>query len=193
MSTNPTNAVRPDAAYARACWCAMFPHPTMATRSVLSWLPIRLFVILPSCRDDLPTRGSEREAPCHVPEWPPGRHPHARPHHRRRRHRMPRTRGGQPSEITSESACRHLANRCNGFRPKEVALPLPIEDYAVIGDTETAALVGRNGSIDWLCVPRFDSGAIFAALLGTEEHGRWSLRPAQSAQRAAGIAATPWC
>src|SRR6478752_3671632 len=57
-------------------------------------------------------------------------------------------------------------------------MPLRIEDYAVIGDTQTAALVGRDGSIDWLCLPRFDSGAIFAALLGTPEHGRWQLAPA---------------
>ena len=53
-----------------------------------------------------------------------------------------------------------------------------IEDYALIGDTQTTALVGRDGSIDWLCLPRFDSGACFASLLGNRSHGRWQLAPA---------------
>src|SRR5690348_7170915 len=56
-------------------------------------------------------------------------------------------------------------------------MALRIEDYAIIGDTRTAALVGKNGSIDWLCWPRFDSDACFAALLGDEKNGRWLIAP----------------
>jgi GH15 family glucan-1,4-alpha-glucosidase len=61
-------------------------------------------------------------------------------------------------------------------------MPSRIEDYALIGDCETAALVARDGSIDWLCFPRFDSAACFAALLGTPEHGRWLLTPVDTIQ-----------
>src|SRR5580704_14696474 len=53
----------------------------------------------------------------------------------------------------------------------------PIEDYGIIGNTYTAALVSRDGSIDWLCLPRFDSDAAFAALLGDTRHGRWLIAP----------------
>jgi len=72
----------------------------------------------------------------------------------------------------------------NGFKthpflakPQEVIVQARIEDYALIGDCETAALVSRDGSIDWLCFPRFDSPACFAALLGSPENGRWLISP----------------
>jgi GH15 family glucan-1,4-alpha-glucosidase len=60
-------------------------------------------------------------------------------------------------------------------------VPPRIEDYALIGDLQAAALVSDTGSIDWCCLPRFDSGACFAAILGGPEHGRWLLAPAASA------------
>ena len=61
-------------------------------------------------------------------------------------------------------------------------MALPIEDHAVIGDTQTVALIARDGSMDWLCLPRFDSGACFAALLGDEGHGCWALAPADEVE-----------
>src|SRR6266540_4004275 len=68
------------------------------------------------------------------------------------------------------------ARRAAGQRRKRS--PMRIEDYALSGDLQTAALVGRNGSVDWLCLPRFDSASCFAALLGDESHGRWLIAPA---------------
>jgi GH15 family glucan-1,4-alpha-glucosidase len=58
-----------------------------------------------------------------------------------------------------------------------------IEDYGLLGDCETAALVGRDGSIDWLCWPAFDSDACFAAILGTRKNGRWLIAPADEVVR----------
>ena len=61
-------------------------------------------------------------------------------------------------------------------------MPGRIEDYAMIGDMRTAALVGRDGSIDWFCAPRFDSDACFSALLGNAENGRWKIAPRRDAE-----------
>ena len=62
-------------------------------------------------------------------------------------------------------------------------MALAIEDYALIGDCHTSALLGRDGSIDWLCLPQFDSGACFAALLGEPKHGRWLIAPVAESPR----------
>src|SRR5215210_3284106 len=66
---------------------------------------------------------------------------------------------------------------CRGIAGK-VLMPSKIEDYAMVGDLQTAALVGADGSVDWLCFPRFDSPACFASLLGEEANGRWRIAPA---------------
>src|SRR5687768_10726071 len=61
--------------------------------------------------------------------------------------------------------------------PSRAIVSFPIEDHALIGDTRTAALVDTSGSVAWWCVPRFDSSACFAALLGDRTHGRWLIAP----------------
>ncbi|MFC0625436.1 glycoside hydrolase family 15 protein [Kribbella deserti] len=70
-----------------------------------------------------------------------------------------------------------MTDRPNPANPRRLPPDRRIEDYALIGDTQTAALVSTDGSIDWLCFPRFDSPACFAALLGTEDNGHWRIRP----------------
>ena len=69
-----------------------------------------------------------------------------------------------------------------------------LEDYGLIGDLQTAALVGRDGAVDWLCLPRFDSASCFSALLGDERHGRWlSRRPVRFSDARGATGPERWC
>src|SRR6185312_7004006 len=82
--------------------------------------------------------------------------------------------------MTAAAVCIRTACR---YHFRGVVMSAAIEDYGLIGDCETSALVARNGSIDWLCWPRFDSAACFSALLGTPENGRWQIAPADPSAR----------
>src|SRR5438105_8664285 len=69
------------------------------------------------------------------------------------------------------------AGRLADLGKASIPMSSPIEDYGIIGNTYTAALVSRGGSIDWLCLPRFDCHSVFGALLGDARHGRWLIAP----------------
>src|SRR3954469_15439697 len=88
--------------------------------------------------------------------------------------------------LPQSTVMRSRPRRGSGHTPgidRGRTLPCRIEDYGLIGDCETAALVGRDGSIDWLCWPAFDCDACFASLLGAPEHGRWQIAPSGAIEK----------
>ena len=108
----------------------------------------------------------------------------------RGRHRPDAT----PAQRYGTSDRRRAVVAPGGSVRRMVDRPARLEDYALLGDCRSAALVSRAGSVDWWCVPRFDDAACFAALLGTPDHGRFLIAPARArASRAGGTAPTRWC
>jgi GH15 family glucan-1,4-alpha-glucosidase len=103
---------------------------------------------------------------------------HDRPNHTARHSTV--ADGSAPERVATATEASRAENPAQQSVPSQASA---IEDYALLGDCHTAALIGKDGSIDWLCWPRFDSPACFAALLGSRENGRWRIAPAETPVR----------